>query len=81
MITKLPVVRLQVPQTVGSDDKDNDKIMNEAVPQLKSKEREDDDSDSTGTESSSCQESIMTNGSDTPPGQDVRQVSKVACTI
>ena len=54
---KVPVVSLQVPQTVGSDDEDDDRIMNEAVPRLKSEERVGDDLDSTGTESSSSRAS------------------------
>ena len=52
-----PAVSLQVPQTVGYDDKGDEKIVNEAVPQLKSEERDDDDSYSTGTKSSSSQAS------------------------
>ena len=44
---ELLVVSLYVPRTVDSDDKDNDENVNEAVPTLKSEEREDDDSDST----------------------------------
>ena len=52
---KLPVVSLQVPRTVNSDDEDDDRIINEAVPILNSEDREDNDSDSTSTESSSSQ--------------------------
>ena len=48
-------MNLQVPRTAGSGDKDDEEIVNESVPQLKSEEREEDDSDRTGTESSSSQ--------------------------
>ena len=44
---KPPVVSLQVPQIVGSDDEDNDEVVNMAVPQLKSEASEGDGSDST----------------------------------
>ena len=54
---KVPVMSLQVPRTVNSDDESDDENVNEAVPTLKSEEREDDDSDSTHSESSSSQAS------------------------
>ena len=81
MTKTLTVVSLQVQRTVDSDDSDDDQIVNEAGPQLKLEEREDGDSDITDTESSFSQVSNDENGSNIPLGQDVRQVSKVACKI
>jgi len=56
---KLPIVSLQIPQAMVTDDdeeEENDSV-NEAVPQLKSEEREDDESESEHSESSSSQAS------------------------
>ena len=54
---KLPVVSLQVPRTVDSNDDDDDDIVNVAVHTLNPEEREDGDSESTHSESSSSQAS------------------------